>query len=126
MRKSAGGYHAKTRLTCYLCSCLTVFGVIMCTKILLKYNYVIMIWLGMTLIAEFIIYMLAPLGNSNRRLDEEEIRYFKRRTGKIMIIENLLLMICVCGESWKYAIPIMIAVVCEGLLLLLEKLREKM
>lgn len=125
LRKSAGGYHAKTKLICYICSCLTVFGAIMCMKMFPQRNYVVMICMGMTLIADLIISMLAPLGNLNRRLDEEEARCFRKKTKKVLVIENIFVVAFMCVKSWNYAIPIMIAVVCEGILLMMEKLQRE-
>lgn len=76
------------------------------------------------LVGDIIIWKMAPLGNRNRTLDEEENRIFKHRAHAFLIFENLFVfMLMALGKS-IYAVPIVLAVGCEAVLLLLEKLRK--
>jgi len=79
-----------------------------------------------TIIADIVIYKLAPLGNKNRELDEEEVMYFKRRTRVFLMVENIVFIVLAMAEKENYVVTISIAmaIICEAVLLLLEKMRK--
>lgn len=126
LRKSAGGYHAKTKGRCYFSSCITVLVMIMCIKGFSGLT----LWqisLGCMLIVlagDMIIWKIAPLGNRSRILDEEENKIFRHRTHLFLVFENLFVFMLMAMRQNAYALPIVLAVGCEAALLLLEKLRK--
>lgn len=126
LRKSAGGYHAKTRSGCYIGSCVTVLILILCIKVFSGSAFW-QITLGcmfIILAGDLIIWKVAPSGNRNRILDEEENRIFKHRTRMILIFENISVFVLIAVGKGIYTIPIILAIGCEMVLLLLEKLRK--
>lgn len=125
LRKSAGGCHAKTKGGCYVCSCLMVFCTLLCMKGAVVYKYVAPVGEILLLAADVSIYQLAPLGNRNRMLDEEEIFLFRKRTIVFLVLENLLVMVLGITGKTEYAIPIVFALGTEAGLLILEKIRVK-
>lgn len=128
LRKSAGGYHAKSKTGCYLVSCLTVITSILSMKTFSAFgsNTLAIIVLAILVpVADICICLIAPLGNRNRDLDEAEIRYFRKRTLMFLILENsCILLLGVMGFE-RYAIGIVLAIICQAILLLLEKTRKK-
>lgn len=126
LRKSAGGYHAKTKSGCYVGSCVTVLIMILCIKefsVLAPWQ----ITLGSILImlaGDISIWKTAPSGNRSRIFDETEERIFKHRTHIVLIFETLAVSVIIAAGKEVYAIPIVLAIGCEMVLLLLEKLRK--
>lgn len=124
LRKSAGGYHAKTKGGCYISSCLTVLGMVISVKVIDDWKYVLPVGSILMILADVCIFLIAPLGNRNRMLDREERLIFKKRSYSILFLENILvLLLAVLGQK-KYAIPVLLAITCEAILLLLEKMRK--
>lgn len=93
MRLFAGGFHALTRLKCYLLS-LFVYGLF---TVILKIcpNY-IQLELGLCLacLSLIAIFFLAPEIQSNREFNQTEYLFFKKVCKKIEIIDIIALMIC--------------------------------
>ena len=72
LRSFAGGYHAKTPLRCYILS------VLLHTAIALAIKYVdlhIYFQLGLLISASITVFLLSPVGNENKPLDELEKRF---------------------------------------------------
>lgn len=126
LRKSAGGYHVKTKSGCYICSCIMVLTIILFTKgfsglLLQQINLGCM---AIILTGDIIIWKIAPLGNRSRIFDEEENEIFKHRTRMLLVFENLFVFVLVVMGQNAYVVPIALAVGCEATLLLLERLRK--
>lgn len=74
-RRNTGGFHAKTRLGCYLFSCAVIFLSLLATNLKLD-------WWVLTAVSVLdlvILLILAPVQHSNRKLEAEDIGYFRRR-----------------------------------------------
>lgn len=124
LRKNAGGYHAKTKGGCYVSSCLTVLCVIIGIKAAAYCQYAVPAAGILVLFADTAVFALAPRGNRNRMLDQEETAAFRRRSYGFLIAENMLAILLLAAGLKEYAFPVMLAVICEAVLLLLEKMRE--
>lgn len=124
LRKSAGGYHAKSKAGCYCISCFTVLSAIVCMKIFSNYeNNLEILATGflLTILCDVIIIRFAPLGNRNRELEEAETIYFRKRTRIILFGENSIIFLLGFMRLEEYAVSIVLAIVCQAILLLLEK-----
>lgn len=88
LRSRAGGYHAKTRLRCYLISCSIVLVICVLNRITLP------VWLNMgcLMISNVIIWLFVPVENSNRLLDEYEKRVFRRQSLIILLLSDLVIV----------------------------------
>lgn len=124
LRKNAGGYHAKTKWACYVRSCLVVIGTVIGIKWGRTWSNAEFICVALVIIGDIVIYRIAPLGNRKRELDEEEIRYFRRRTRVFLAIENVFFIAFNIVGMREYVLAIVIAVICEGILLLLEEIKN--
>lgn len=123
LRKSAGGYHAKTRGGCYVSSCFLVFCMMICIKMMVGSNYAEPAGCSLLLLSDLCIFTIAPLGNRNREYDPEETQLFRKRTVFFLILENALVVILRLAGKADYAVPIVMAAGVEAVLLLLEKIR---
>ena len=123
LRKSAGGYHAKTKAGCYISSCFVVFGMVNCIKIVTGWKYIVFVGCILTVFSDICISAYAPLGNRNRRYDKEEIIIFRRRTVGFLISENVLVILLWLAGKVNYAMPIVLGIGVEAGLLIIEKIR---
>ena len=105
-------------------SCLTVLCVISCIKAAAYWQYAVPAAGILMLLADAAVFVLAPRGNRNRMLDQEERAAFRRRSYVFLIAENMLVILLLAIGLKEYAFPVMLAVICEAVLLLLEKMRE--
>ncbi len=74
-RRNTGGFHAKTRIGCYVFSCAVIFFSLFATELSFS-------WRGAAIMSIFdiiVLLVLSPIQNSNRNLDIEDIGYFKHR-----------------------------------------------
>lgn len=124
LRKSSGGYHAKTKFGCYIYSCATVLGAIMCIKFLPAINGIEHVCVILLLLCDIVIWMIALLGNRNRELDKEESLLLKKKIRIYLLIENILVITLIITEHKVFALAMFLAIGCQAMLLLLEKSRE--
>lgn len=125
LRKSAGGYHAKTRAGCYISSCLIVFCMVICIKMAVDWNSFGLFGCILLLLSDICIFGFAPLGNRNREYDTEETLIFRKRAVGFLVLENILVIMFLITGKANYATPVVLAIGVEGGLLLIEKIRTK-
>ncbi len=119
-RRNTGGYHAQTRIGCYLFSCAVIFLSLFATEV----NFS---WQGAAIISILdiiILLILSPVKNSNRNLDEEDEEYFKHRL-KILSVIFSVVYIATLGLRAKYFIALYtIGLTMDTLLTILGKLQS--
>lgn len=89
LRRKIGGYHAKTRVGCYVFSCMFVYILCMLNKIIWRHEVGIM---GMIL-AEILIFHFAPVENENRMLELQEKMLFRKQAIQLLITVNVIISI---------------------------------
>ena len=90
LRSFAGGYHAKTPLSCY------VFSVIMLIVVSIGLKYLHLadwVYYAVFVAATLVVLVLSPVEERNKPLDEIEQKVYKRRTILIAAVELTLAML---------------------------------
>lgn len=129
LRNNAGGFHAKTRLHCYILSCLqiglTLFaaGRIYEAGGLLPMLYGSLLAFG--LVSQAMIWKLAPIDNANKPLDDEECCHYRKRTRIYIVVLDLLLIASVLCRWEMLLIMILLSCMEEAVMLLLQNARNK-
>ncbi len=90
-RQNIGGFHAKTRIGCYLFSCFVIFMSLLATELNLELWMMVLI----TIFDIIILFILAPVQNSNRKLDLDEFEYFRYRLITVSIMFAIIYMITI-------------------------------
>ena len=81
-RRNVGGFHAKTRMGCYIFSCAAIAIALAAVG---KETYPI--FMGILALSELIVLVfIFPIRNENRPLDEEEISCFKKRLYMLIVL----------------------------------------
>ena len=118
-RRNTGGFHAKTRIGCYLFSCAVIFLSLLATEI----NFS---WQGAAVISILdiiILLILSPVKNSTRNLDTEEIEYFRHRLRMLSVIFSVVYIVTL-GLKAGYLITLYtIGLTMDTLLTILGKLQ---
>ncbi|RKI39309.1 hypothetical protein D7V86_17280 [bacterium D16-51] len=94
LRTRAGGYHANTRIGCYFFSCFMVIMLCILNGIFLP-DWIIILCLFFSDIA---IFLLAPIENENRILEQDEITQFRRQVIILLMIGNVAFLILQWNE----------------------------
>lgn len=90
LRRKAGGYHADTRGKCMVASTTTeiiTFGLLYIP------NWSYEVYAAITLLFFGIIFILAPVGNQNKPLDQIEYGVYRLRTRVILVVEGMLFVL---------------------------------
>lgn len=76
-RRNTGGFHAKTRMGCYVFSCTAIAAGLFLAD---GFRYVLPWQVHLFLAAGIcLMWRLTPVEHQNRKLDQEEVLFFKRR-----------------------------------------------
>ena len=90
MRSFAGGYHAKTPLRCYLLSLIMLIIVLAGMKYLPVSD---LVYYAVLAAAVLIVFLLSPVEDKNKLLDESEHKVYKKRTVLIAISEIIICIV---------------------------------
>lgn len=115
LRSYAGGYHAKTAVRCYF------FSIVMISAVLWVMRYVTysgLICGCLTAISGSMIWLLAPVEDRNKPLDDVEKGVYRKRARGIVLAESLLSFLTIFC-SWKRLGMCMTLVLCVMVLMLL-------
>lgn len=115
LRTNAGGYHADTRIRCFIQSMLTM---IVAMLVLMYVNTATMIVLAVTaFLSGIAIILLAPVDSENKRLEKDEIVKFKTRSIVILIAEIIFALIMLYFKIYVLSSAAMLAITMSGILL---------
>ena len=119
-RRDTGGYHAQTRIGCYLFSCAVIFLSLFATELTFSWRVASMI----SILDIIVLLILSPIQNSNRNLDTEEIENFRHRL-RILSVIFFVIYIGTIGLSVGYFIALYtIGLTMDTLLTILGKLQS--
>lgn len=122
LRSNAGGYHARTATRCYLYSILLMIAVLLAMKHLVIPHFICIITL---LLSCTIIFILAPVEDSNKPLDSTEQVVYRKRTYLIMALEIIIFVISAMLKFKQVALCIMLVFVMMGVILLVGKRKNE-
>ena len=111
LRKNAGGFHAKTKVRCFLSSNVTIIVSMVCIQ---QIRWTETENILITVISAVVIWIMAPVENGNKRLDSVEYRVYRQRTRKILLLEVLLFVLSLTfgWEDLVIVITMVFSIVC--------------
>jgi len=108
LRRYAGGYHAKTQKNCFLISfCIVIISLGMLRDVTQQGINILFI---SALINSIIIWYLAPIENLNKQLDKNERNEYRFRTRRVLLGENILLIIFFVLNKYNFVMGITISI----------------
>jgi accessory gene regulator B len=121
LRRNAGGYHAKTKTGCYLFSCCYIFVILFLSNVTINQ---FLLW-GLLALSDVIIYVLSPADNENKRLDEKEKEFYRKKARKILILANIVSVIFDAIQFVYVGGLIKWAICAAAFLLVLQRFTQK-
>lgn len=121
LRTYAGGYHAKTQLRCYFMSIVIIIAVLITIKYVPMNNLVYLLCL---LSSSTIIFLLAPVQDQNKPLNEKEKIVYGRRSYIILsILIALFFLLAFIGQA-KISVCIAMGIAVLAIMLVLGKVKN--
>lgn len=123
LRIFAGGYHAGSYLTCYFVST----GVFAAVILLCKSLWEILPPTGCVLLfaaGAIAVFLLAPIADPNKPLDEKETRRCKKVTRGVLVVQTLLLLLALALSAGRYLMFMAAAPVLSGVLLTMSRIKS--
>ena len=117
IRVYSGGYHARTKLKCYISSVLMLISICYILKLNLLQNKLLIVIL--TIISSGVILALAPDPDENKPLDEIEIKVYTKRMIRNLIIVLVILCITLIFNKINLSVCICISLIANVLMLIL-------
>ena len=117
LRKSAGGYHANTKGKCLIISTIMIIIALIC----IMQEWRINIYTIILAIFSIVIGYIAPVDTANKKLDNEEVRVYRKRTRYILLIEIIIYFIAVKTESFVLSKIIAMVIALVGVAVVMGK-----
>lgn len=97
LRRNAGGFHAETRINCFIVSTIIV------TLGFLWFKKIEWFWWHYTITSLFlgaIIFFMSPIENTNKHLDAVENKIYRQRTILILAVESIAFVLAIL-MNWE-------------------------
>lgn len=93
LRKYAGGYHAGTQVRCYLFSCLLIITAMTLIHLMVNCSFIVTITIILLLFSSPLIFLLSPVEDGNKPLDDVETQRYRKISRIILLIEVVITLI---------------------------------
>lgn len=90
LRKNAGGFHASTKTRCFF---ISVFIMLMAFIIYVVPSQTDTLCVYSVLVTGSIIWMLVPVDNSEKKLDEVEYKVYRKRSRTVLTLESIFFVL---------------------------------
>ena len=122
IRPVAGGYHARSQKSCYFFSMILIILVLSVLRWLPWNNAVCFLIL---LLSGAAIFILAPVEDENKPLDEKEQIVYKKRSRIILFFLSALALLFLFTGRTLIANNITISILSSGIMVILGKIRNE-
>lgn len=101
LRKNAGGYHAATKKRCLL---ISVVMLVMCFTFFSMISHTMISYVICAIVTGCIIWLLAPVDNLSKKLDDVEHKVYKMRSRIILGVEGAALALVMYFKLFNWEI----------------------
>ena len=123
LRSNAGGYHARTAERCYVYSVFLMVAILLAMKFLDISGSISTI---IVVISSVVIFILAPVEDLNKPLDEKEQAVYKKRTYMVAALECSIFIIALCINTEGLSICVMWVFSIMAAILLIGNIKNKL
>lgn len=106
LRRYAGGFHAESQGKCYVISLVTLIISLFCMKLA---NWSIGVNIFVQAICLALIFILAPVENQNRKLDDIEKKQYENKTRINAIVIFFICCFLYWEKNFYLSVPIVMA-----------------
>lgn len=115
LRSYAGGYHAKTPVRCYLFSIAMMFTILSAMRWVSVTNLICSIMLLLSLVC---VFLLAPVADHNKPLDDTEQNVYRHRARVIAVSEIIIAFACFFLHQESVMRCIALSMMCISIILI--------
>lgn len=123
LRKNAGGFHANTKGRCLLFSTTILLVSIIC---FVQRGWPVEGYVLIVTISAAVIFIIAPVENNSKRLDQTEQKVYRKRTRIILTLECMLFIFALVLDLKELVVVITIDFFIVGVSLLAGKIKLQM
>lgn len=120
LRSYAGGYHAKTRIRCFIQSMLLIIAAVMIINITQKITYIIIPLSLSALVACAVIWRIAPVDTKNKRLNFDEKVPLRKKTRITLAVEIIIGIVLYLLNFKMVSCAVALSIIASCVLLLAE------
>lgn len=121
LRSYGGGYHAKTQLRCYFVSIILIILSLSLLKFI-TIRWIII--LGVSGVSGGIVYLLAPVEDKNKPLDQMEYTIYEKKSRSILLVEMLAILLLYLLGFKKISLVISISIFMVSLMLVMGAIKN--
>ena len=125
IRSLAGGYHANSRMQCFVQSMLTFAAVLGLLKLVKTYAVILILLAVLDVVSALVIFRFAPVDTENKRLNEDENSIFKKKSRIVMLIEIAVAVIAYFIGFQSISCSVMLALIVTAILISVELIKNK-
>ena len=122
LRIFAGGYHARTPIRCYLFFITMVTACLLVIKYLPLTDLICCVLFSIGIVC---VFLLAPVEDKNKPLDEIERQVYRKRTYIVLFVELLVFSISMTNHLLMLCLPISCAVASIAILMIAGYFKNK-
>jgi accessory gene regulator B len=122
LRVYAGGYHAQSSLRCYCISWLMIISVLLLVKIC-SAQIMFTASIFITIPSFIVIYILVPVENMNKPLDDIEKHYYRKISRIILVAELSILVVLLFFNIIQVMFTISLSLFSLAIMLVLGKIQ---
>jgi len=123
LRSNSGGYHANTRIGCFIISILMFISTLILVNHIEEYGNLGGFIISFSVFSSIVIVTFAPLDTESNRLDKVEKKLFRRKSQIILGIEVVLAIILLYFKLKNLAYIIFLAIIETSILLVMELIK---
>lgn len=124
IRSLAGGYHADTRIKCFIESMFMLMAILAALKVFPKILFGYGVLLAAAFTAVTVIWVLSPIDTENKRLTIKERKILKIKTRSVLIIETVICLSAYLLNYDKAACTIMLALIMTAVLIVIGGIKN--
>ena len=118
LRSYSGGFHCKSRLSCYICSSMLISFLLIIQFILCK---IFIVFSAISFVCFIFLYIRQTKGSTIRALELEEIIQFTKIKRIILLSILFSSILLTITDNKLYATTLMSSITCVTILLFIEK-----
>lgn len=120
LRKNAGGFHARTKGRCLLFSTVMLLVSIIC---FVQRGWPVVGYILIVAISAVVIFIMAPVENNSKHLDQTEQKVYRKRTRMILTLECMLFIFALVLDLKELVVAITIDFFIVSISLLAGKIK---
>ncbi|NMB30547.1 MAG: accessory gene regulator B family protein [Clostridiales bacterium] len=124
LRTYAGGYHAKTRIGCYIVSVLMLLLMLISVRFVSMFDALTNAVYVIAVISGVIIWILAPVETSNKPLDSAEKSRYRLISRIVLLVEFIIGGLCLVFDLRLFSLAIALVFAFTGFFLFLCHIQE--